>query len=52
MRTYQNFIAGEWVAARSGKTFQNSNPADTREAVAQYPLSAGEDVLAAIAAAQ
>ncbi len=52
MKTYQNFIAGEWVAARSGKTFQNSNPADTREVVAQYPLSAREDVLAAIEAAQ
>ena len=52
MRTYENFIAGEWVAARSGKTFQNTNPADTREVVAQYPLSAREDALAAIAAAQ
>ena len=52
MRTYQNFIGGDWVDARSGKTFQNSNPADTREAVAQYPLSAREEALAAIAAAQ
>ena len=52
MRSYQNFIAGEWVAALSGKTFQNSNPADTRDVVAQYPLSAREDALAAIDAAQ
>ena len=52
MRSYQNFIAGEWIAAQSGKTFQNTNPADTREVVAQYPLSAREDALAAIDAAQ
>src|SRR5262245_42674326 len=52
MRTYQNFIGGEWLAAKSGKTFQNTNPADTREVVAQYPLSGKEDAVAAIAAAQ
>ncbi len=52
MITYQNFIAGESIAAQSGKTFQNTNPANTREVVAQYPLSAREDALAAIDAAQ
>jgi len=52
MRTFQNFIGGEWVSARSGKTFQNQNPADTREVVASYPLSAQEDATRAIAAAQ
>ena len=30
MRTYQNFIGGEWSGVVSGKTFQNANPADTR----------------------
>ncbi|MGV3756285.1 MAG: aldehyde dehydrogenase family protein [Verrucomicrobiota bacterium] len=45
---YQNFIGGEWVPARSGQTFQNTNPADTREVVAQYPQSAQPDALAAI----
>jgi aldehyde dehydrogenase (NAD+) len=52
MRTYDNFIGGEWVAARSGGTFQTSNPADTREVVAQYPASGREDAAAAIAAAK
>ncbi len=52
MRTNQNFIGGEWVAAKSGQTFQNANPADTREAVAQYPLSGRDDAQAAIAAAK
>jgi aldehyde dehydrogenase (NAD+) len=52
MRAYQNFIAGEWVAAKSGGTFKNFNPADTREFVAEYPLSDKEDAAAAIAAAK
>ena len=52
MRNYQNFIGGEWVAAASGKTFQNQNPADTREVVASYPLSGQPDAAAAIASAQ
>lgn len=51
MRTYQNFIGGEWTPARSGQTYQTLNPADTREAVAQYPLSGREDARAAIEAA-
>jgi acyl-CoA reductase-like NAD-dependent aldehyde dehydrogenase len=48
MRTYQNFIGGEWVAAKSGKTSRNFNPADTREVVAEYPSSGKEDAIAAI----
>lgn len=52
MRNYNNFIAGEWVAAKSGQTFKNLNPADTREVVAEYPLSGKEDAAAAIAAAK
>ncbi len=52
MRTYQNSIGGESVPAASGKTFQNQNPADTREAVASYPASGQEDAAAAVAAAQ
>lgn len=52
MHTYQNFIAGEWVSAKSGQTFKNFNPADTREVVAEHPLSGKEDAAAAIAAAK
>ncbi|NDD39019.1 MAG: aldehyde dehydrogenase family protein, partial [Verrucomicrobia bacterium] len=51
MRSYQNFIGGEWASAASGQTFTNFNPADTREAVAQYPQGGRADALAAIAAA-
>ena len=52
MREYLNFIGGEWVAARAGKTFQNVNPADTREVVTQYPASGKEEAQEAILAAQ
>ena len=52
MKAYSNFIGGEWVPARSGKTYLTSNPADTREAVGSYPLSGAEDAQASIAAAK
>ena len=50
MRSYQNFMGGEWTPAASGQTFTNLNPADTREAVAQYPQGGRPDAQAAIAA--
>src|SRR5437870_5998828 len=52
MRTYQNFIGGEWAAAMSGQSHRNVNPADTREVVAEYPASAKDDAVAAIDAAK
>ncbi len=52
MRSYQNFIGGDWVSAASGKTFTNQNPADTREAVASYQQSGQSEGAAAVAAAQ
>lgn len=52
MRTYQNFIGGDWVPARSGRTTHTRNPADTREIVAEYPAGDATDALAAIAAAE
>jgi aldehyde dehydrogenase (NAD+) len=51
MKTYQNFVGGEWVSARSGKTYQNHNPADRREIVAEYGSGGREDAQDAIAAA-
>ncbi|HEY1172782.1 MAG TPA: aldehyde dehydrogenase family protein [Verrucomicrobiae bacterium] len=52
MQTYQNFIGGEWVPAKSGQAFQNTNPANTREVVAQYAQSGQPDAVAAIEAAK
>lgn len=52
MEKYSNFVGGEWSPAKSGRTYQVLNPADQREAVAEYPVSGKEDTLEAIAAAQ
>ena len=50
--TYGNFIAGEWVQASSGKTFDSTNPANTDELVARYQSSTAEDVKNAFDVAQ
>ena len=50
-RTYQNLIAGAWTPARSGRTFENRNPARATEIVGIFPDSAAEDVDAAVRAA-
>lgn len=39
MQTYPLFIGGDWCAAASGQTFRTVNPADTREAVAEYAVA-------------
>ena len=51
-RKYLNFIAGDWRPAKSGKTYQTCNPADTREVLAEYPAGEKADAQAAIEAAQ
>ena len=43
MRTYQNFIGGEWAAAKSGQSYRNVNPADAREVVAEDDMVGGLD---------
>src|SRR5713226_5736235 len=49
---YKNFIDGEWVEASTGQTFENRNPADTRDVVGIFQRSGKADVEAAIAAAK
>src|SRR5437870_10182590 len=51
-KTYRNLIGGEWVASRSGKTFENLNPADTSDVVGTFQASGQDDVNDAVAAAQ
>ena len=50
-KIFKNFIDGEWVESSTGETFENRNPADTREVVGIFQKSGKEDVDAAIAAA-
>src|SRR5215467_12087266 len=52
VKTYQNYINGEWVASQSGEMFENINPADNRDIVGRFPLSTSDDVNAAVNAAQ
>ncbi len=52
VKTYNNFIAGEWVPSESGEVFENVNPADTRDIICRFPLSTSDDVNAAVNAAQ
>src|SRR4029079_770045 len=51
-RVLKNFIDGEWVESVSGETFENRNPADTREVVAIFQKSGTADVAAAARAAK
>jgi aldehyde dehydrogenase (NAD+) len=49
---FKNYINGKWVESRSGKTFENRNPADTSELIGVFPRSGAEDVAAAADAAR
>jgi alpha-ketoglutaric semialdehyde dehydrogenase len=49
---YKNFIDGEWVESASGETFENRNPADTRDVVGIFQRSNKADVDAAVDAAK
>jgi len=48
---HRNFIDGDWVESNSGETFENRNPADTKEVIGEYQQSTAEDAEAAIEAA-
>jgi aldehyde dehydrogenase (NAD+) len=50
--TYRNYIGGEWVAAASGRTFEDRNPADREEVLGVFPRSDAADVDRAVAAAR
>jgi acyl-CoA reductase-like NAD-dependent aldehyde dehydrogenase len=50
--TYHNLIGGEWMPSVSGKTILNVNPADDSDVVGAFPLSTGDDVAKAVAAAK
>ena len=50
-KTFQNYIAGEWVDAASGETFESTSPANG-DAIGVFPRSSAEDVDRAVAAAK
>ena len=51
-KTYKNFIDGEWVESATGETFENRNPADTRDLVGVFQKSGKADTDAAVEAAK
>jgi alpha-ketoglutaric semialdehyde dehydrogenase len=51
VRTFKNFIGGEWVDAGSGETFETTSPANG-EALGVFPRSGAEDVDRAVEAAK
>src|SRR5438309_7167534 len=51
-KVYKNFIDGEWVESSTGETFEDRNPADTREVVGIFQKSGKDDVNAAVDAAR
>ena len=52
VQTYQNYINGKWVKAKSGKTFASYSPANTEEIVGHFASSDAEDVKEAVNAAE
>ncbi len=45
-----NFVAGKWVPAAGGGTFERRNPADRDDLVGEFPASGGDDAVAAVKA--
>ena len=48
---FRNCVGGEWTASVSGRTFDNTNPADTRDVVGRFQASSADDAQAAVDAA-
>lgn len=52
LKTYKNYINGEWVEARSNQSIENRNPANRDELIGLFPASSKEDVALATEAAR
>ncbi len=51
-KVFKNLIDGEWVESSTGETFENRNPANTRDLVGIFQKSGKDDVNAAVDAAK
>ncbi|MCT9813262.1 aldehyde dehydrogenase family protein [Acidovorax sp. Be4] len=52
VQKFLNYIDGKWLPCQSGRSFDNTNPADTDDIVGQFQASGSADAEAAVAAAQ
>ena len=50
VQTYNNYIDGQWVPSRTGKLFENRNPANQDDLIGRFQESSVEDAEAAIRA--
>ncbi len=48
---FANFVGGEWLPSRSGKTYEKRSPWRPSEPIGEFPASGEEDVNAAVEAA-
>lgn len=51
MKTFNNFIAGQWVPPQTGEYFENRNPARSSDLIGRFPLSGPGDVDLAVESA-
>jgi acyl-CoA reductase-like NAD-dependent aldehyde dehydrogenase len=49
---FKNYIDGRWLATKSGKNFENRNPANRNDLIGSFPVSGPQDVDAAVQAAK
>ena len=52
LKLHKNFTNGEWVEARCGEAFENTNPADTTDVIGLFAKSDKCDLEEAVAAAK
>ena len=52
VQTFNNFIDGDWIPSRTGRLFEDRNPADQDDLIGLFQESSVEDAQAAIAAAE
>ena len=50
--THRNYIGGQWVESRSGRTYPITNPASRQTVLGEFQTSIPEDAAQAVAAAQ
>ena len=52
MKTFKNFVGGDWVPPIGGEYFENANPADVSDVIGRFPLSGAADLERAIESAK
>ncbi|HEY4307024.1 MAG TPA: aldehyde dehydrogenase family protein [Gemmatimonadaceae bacterium] len=52
MKTFKNFIGGDWVPPVGGEYFENKNPADLSDEIGRFPMSGAADVERAVESAK